>query len=163
MIFVTIGTSEPFDRLVRALPDGGGEELVVQCGESSLRPEGATVHTYLPFEDLVELVRRARVVVCHAGVGTILTALANGRRPIVVPRLARFGEAVDDHQVALARRLADSGLVVLAEEPAQLPGLIATAPMPEAAAPTPSRELVGELSRFVADAVARRRGTRAPA
>jgi UDP-N-acetylglucosamine transferase subunit ALG13 len=101
------------------------------------------------------LVRRARVVVCHAGVGTILTALANGRRPIVVPRLARHGEAVDDHQVALARRLADVGLVLLAEDPSLVPQLLADADAVVAEAPRPAPALLAELSSFVANAVRR--------
>ena len=157
MIFVTIGTSEPFDRLIASLPQDGREELVVQCGESSLRPAGADVHIYLSYDALTALVRRARVVVCHAGVGTILTALANGHRPIVVPRLARYGEAVDDHQVALARRLADAGLVVLAEDPALVPRLLSEAEVVAAEAPRPARALVRELATFVANAVGDRR------
>lgn len=155
MIFVTIGTSEPFDRLIAALPDDASEELVVQCGQSSMRPAGAEVHEYLSYDELVTLVRRARVVVCHAGVGTILTALANGRRPIVVPRLARHGEAVDDHQVALARRLADVGLVLLAEDPSLVPQLLADADAVVAEAPRPAPALLAELSSFVANAVRR--------
>ena len=157
MIFVTIGTSEPFDRLVRALPGRGDEELVIQCGDGALRPTDATVYDYLSFEETVELVRRARVVVCHAGVGTILTALANGRRPIVMPRRAAEGEAVDDHQVALAERLDAAGVVALAEDPATLRALIATAGTAAAEPPQPARALVDELSSFVADAVERRR------
>jgi UDP-N-acetylglucosamine transferase subunit ALG13 len=155
VIFVTIGTSEPFDRLIAALPDDASEELVVQCGQSSMRPAGAEVHEYLSYDELVTLVRRARVVVCHAGVGTILTALANGRRPIVVPRLARHGEAVDDHQVALARRLADVGLVLLAEDPSLVPQLLADADAVVAEAPRPAPALLAELSSFVANAVRR--------
>jgi UDP-N-acetylglucosamine--N-acetylmuramyl-(pentapeptide) pyrophosphoryl-undecaprenol N-acetylglucosamine transferase len=155
VIFVTIGTSEPFDRLIAALPDDASEELVVQCGQSSMRPAGAEIHEYLSYDELVTLVRRARVVVCHAGVGTILTALANGRRPIVVPRLARHGEAVDDHQVALARRLADVGLVLLAEDPSLVPQLLADADAVVAEAPRPAPALLAELSSFVANAVRR--------
>jgi UDP-N-acetylglucosamine transferase subunit ALG13 len=155
VIFVTIGTSEPFDRLIAALPDDASEELVVQCGQSSMRPAGAEVHEYLSYDELVTLVRRARVVVCHAGVGTILTALANERRPIVVPRLARHGEAVDDHQVALARRLADVGLVLLAEDPSLVPQLLGDADAVVAEAPRPAPALLAELSSFVANAVRR--------
>ena len=65
MIFVTVGTNEAaFDRLLRHL-DGvaASEELVVQHGASSVRPAGATCLDFLPFEDLVDMMRRARVVV----------------------------------------------------------------------------------------------------
>jgi UDP-N-acetylglucosamine transferase subunit ALG13 len=121
MIFVTVGTNEArFDRLLHAVESLEFDDVVVQCGSSSFRPKNATCFDFLAFERLVEYVRSASAVVTHAGVGSIAVTLANGRRPIVVPRLQRYGEAVDDHQVALARRLERSGLVTLVEDPAQL-------------------------------------------
>jgi UDP-N-acetylglucosamine transferase subunit ALG13 len=151
MIFVTVGTNEAaFDRLLRHL-DGvaAGEELVVQHGASSVRPAGATCLDFLPFEDLVELMRRARVVVTHAGVGSIVAALTNGKRPLVVPRLARFGEAVDDHQLPLARRLAGSGLVTLVEDPAELLQALAAGGSAEVGGIGMDERLVGDLRDFL--------------
>ena len=131
MIFVTLGTQAyPFDRLLRGL-EGVHEELVVQGGPSTFRPEGATWFDYLEYPALLEHVRRARVVVSHAGVGTVMTVVAEGKRPVVVPRLHRYGEAVDDHQLPIARRLAAVGLVTLVEDPAQLAAaLVETPPAP---------------------------------
>jgi UDP-N-acetylglucosamine transferase subunit ALG13 len=71
-------------------------------------------------ETLAELIREARVVITHAGVGSILLALTNGKRPLVVPRLRAFGETVDDHQLESARRFDQVGLVRLVEDPAGL-------------------------------------------
>jgi len=128
VIFVTLGTQAyPFDRLLGGL-DGLDEELVVQGGASSHRPAGAGWFDYLEYPQLVEYVRRARAVVSHAGVGSVMTAVAEGKRPLVVPRLHRFGEAVDDHQVPFARRLAEAGLVTLVEDPAGLPAALADPP-----------------------------------
>jgi UDP-N-acetylglucosamine transferase subunit ALG13 len=131
VIFVTLGTQAyPFDRLLRGL-EGVQEELIVQGGPSTLRPEGATWFEYLEYPALLEHVRRARVVVSHAGVGTVMTVVAEGKRPVVVPRLHRYGEAVDDHQLPIARRLAAAGLVTLVEDPAQLAAaLVETPPAP---------------------------------
>jgi UDP-N-acetylglucosamine transferase subunit ALG13 len=129
VIFVTVGMNEaPFDRILEVL-DGLDldEELVVQHGASAVRPAGATCLGFLDFDEVVDLVRRSRVVVCHAGVGSIMVALTNGRRPIVVPRLAERGEAVDDHQLALARRLDEAGLVTLVERPEDLPAALTAA------------------------------------
>jgi UDP-N-acetylglucosamine transferase subunit ALG13 len=122
MIFVTVGTNEArFDRLLHSVDAlTVDEEIVVQCGSSPLRPSNADCVDFLHFDDLVEHVRRARAVVAHAGVGTVLVALANGRRAIVVPRLQRYGEAVDDHQLGFARRLHEVGLVHLIEDPFDL-------------------------------------------
>ncbi|MEW6583787.1 MAG: glycosyltransferase, partial [Actinomycetota bacterium] len=118
MIFVTVGTNEArFDRLLRAV-DGldVDEEIVVQNGASGVRPARASCVDFLPFDEMVAHVDRCRVVVTHAGVGSILLALSRGRRPVVVPRLKRHGEAVDDHQVPLTRRLAAQGLVTAVED-----------------------------------------------
>lgn len=133
MIFVTLGTQEfQFDRLLREL-DGlpGDEELVVQGGRSTFRPARAVWHDYLSFGETVEHVRRARVVVCHAGVGSVMTALEQGRRPVVVPRLRAHGEAVDDHQLPFARRLAATGAVLLVEDLATLPDALSAEEAPE--------------------------------
>jgi UDP-N-acetylglucosamine transferase subunit ALG13 len=122
MIFVTVGTNEaPFDRLVRAVASlETSEPLVVQRGASSVAVPGAETLDFIPFDELVEIVRRARVVVTHAGVGSTIVALSNGKRPIVVPRLKQFGEAVDDHQLVFGRRFADAGLVTFVESPERL-------------------------------------------
>jgi len=119
MIFVSVGTNEArFDRLLRAVEAlGASEELVVQHGPSPVRPAGATCVEFLSFEEMTDHIRRARVLIMHAGVGSILAALGNGVRPLVVPRLRRFDEAVDDHQVAFGRRLHAEGLVELVEDP----------------------------------------------
>jgi UDP-N-acetylglucosamine transferase subunit ALG13 len=122
MIVVSVGTNEArFDRMLDWVSQAGlDEELVVQHGPSAVRPAGATCVAYVPYEELVELVSRSRAFVTHAGVGSILVSLGAGRRPVVVPRLERFGEAVDDHQLPLARRLAAEHLVTLVETPEQL-------------------------------------------
>jgi len=132
MIFVTAGTEQyPFERLLRAVDDlPGDEELVVQSRADPARPGRAVYVQELAYAQLVAEVRRARVLVCHAGVGSIMTALANDRHPVVVPRLQRYGEHVDDHQLLFGRRLAEAGLVTLVEDPARLAAAVAS-PAPE--------------------------------
>lgn len=154
MIFVTVGTNEArFDRLVEAAASIDiGEELVVQRGASTVCPENAEVHDFLPFELLVDFVRSSRAVVCHAGVGSIMVALANGKRPIVIPRLRKFGEAVDDHQLVFARRFEAEGLVTLAE-PDTLPQVLARSRVSHEITPAPDGALAGELRRFIAQTV----------
>jgi UDP-N-acetylglucosamine transferase subunit ALG13 len=102
----------------------------------------------VPFEQLGELVGRARVVVAHAGVGSILLCASKGHVPIVVPRLARFDEAVDDHQVFLARRLAALGAVVWAEDLSELPHFIAAGTSGSKSLPSPST-LAEDLGRYI--------------
>jgi UDP-N-acetylglucosamine transferase subunit ALG13 len=135
VIVVTIGTNEqPFDRLVRAAAGIGGDEpLLVQHGASQ-EPHGRGEWVdFLPFDELERRVKDARVLVCHAGVGSIMLARRCGKRPIVMPRRHHLGEAVDDHQLPLARRLAEAGLVTLVEDEAALHAALA-APEPPVAA-----------------------------
>ena len=120
MIFVSVGTNEaPFDRLLRAVAALPTDERLVDparplVGDAVPRAE---LVDFLPFEEMGETIRQARAFVTHAGVGSIMVALANGKRPIVVPRRKAFGEAVDDHQLQLGLRFAHAGLVTLVEEP----------------------------------------------
>ncbi len=127
MILVAVGASQfPFDRLLCTVDAlDGEEEVVVQHGASEVRPTGARCVSFLPFAELKELVCEARVVVTHGGVGSILLALANGKRPYVVPRRRAFGETVDDHQLESSRRFAEAGLVTLVEDPESLAETIA--------------------------------------
>lgn len=126
MIVVTVGTNEqPFDRLVRAAAALDVDEpLVVQHGASMVPPGRGEWVAFLPFEELEARIAEADAVVCHAGVGSIMVARRCGHRPIVVPRRVHLGEAVDDHQLPLARRLADAGLVTLVEDVADLAGAL---------------------------------------
>jgi exopolysaccharide biosynthesis glucuronosyltransferase PssE len=155
MILVTIGTSEPFERLLQALEGlPQSEEIVLQCGASSAAgPCWARRVEYLPVDELAHEMRLARAIVMHAGVGSIITALEQGRRPIVVPRLRSEGEAVDDHQVALGRRLEHLGHVRLVEDLSLLPDAIARPPLdlPEALG---DAGLIRELRHFLLAAAA---------
>jgi UDP-N-acetylglucosamine transferase subunit ALG13 len=126
MILVTIGTNEqPFDRLVVAAAALEVDEpVIVQYGSCrAVEPREGWLE-YVPFDELSELARQARVVVCHAGVGSILMARRAGKLPVVMPRRHSLGEAVDDHQVELSRRLAASGMVTLVENEADLAGAV---------------------------------------
>lgn len=115
MIFLSLGTHEqPFERALDLVLAGRGTRaLVVQHGHTAARSEVLDVEwrQYVPFEEMMELISAAEVVIAHAGVGTLMTAVRLGRRPIVLPRLAEHGEHVDDHQVHLTRRLDELGLV----------------------------------------------------
>ncbi len=129
----------------------------MQHGPSKVRPRNASCIGYVPFAELGELVERARLVVTHAGVGSILVALMHEKRPFVVPRLARFSEAIDDHQLELARKLDGAGLVTLVEDASVL-GEILSVPRPEVGRRdgAPSAALIGDLERFLVAEIGRR-------
>jgi UDP-N-acetylglucosamine transferase subunit ALG13 len=126
MIVVTVGTHEqPFDRLVRAAAALGGDEpVVVQYGTSRERHGKGEWFDYLSFDELAAYAKEARVFVCHAGVGSIVLARRFGHRPIVVPRRHHLGEHVDDHQLSLATRLDQAGVVTVLEDEEWLPTVV---------------------------------------
>jgi UDP-N-acetylglucosamine transferase subunit ALG13 len=156
MIFVTVGTNEArFDRLLRAVADLRVDEpLLVQHGHSSPIPHPqAELVDFLTFDAMVDAISAARVVVTHAGVGSVLVCLANGKRPVVVPRLSCHDEAVDDHQLQLGRRFAEAGLVTLVESLDGLPAAIESEQATAETIPSASR-LAGELRSYLESAVA---------
>jgi len=130
MILVTVGTHEqPFDRLVAAAAAlGGDEELVVQYGTSTLPHGRGDWVDFTSFDELAEYASRARVVVCHAGVGSIVLARRYGHRPIIMPRRPFHAEHVDEHQMQLSRRLERAGIVTVVEDAEALAAAVAAPP-----------------------------------
>jgi UDP-N-acetylglucosamine transferase subunit ALG13 len=159
MILVTVGVSNlPFDRLVAAV-DGlaaDGEEVVAQYGAARARPQRAVSFDYLPFVELQQWVSKARVVVCHAGIGSVAMCLTTGVHPVVVPRLERLGECIDEHQLLFGRRLGQLGLATVVEDVSELPRAVRTVPAGQP--PTGlSRQLADELLAYIGSVRARRR------
>jgi UDP-N-acetylglucosamine transferase subunit ALG13 len=134
LIFVTVGTHhDPFERMLGALDQLDGSQLVVQYGPGSPPPGVARAEAFMPFEEMVECFRAADTVITHAGVGSILCARREGHTPLVVPRRHDLGEHVDEHQAELTRALAARGSVVEVTDLSQLAQLVAVAPPRSAA------------------------------
>lgn len=116
LILLSLGThQQPFARaldLVEPLARGG-ENLIIQHGSTAPKPEMPNTIwvEFMAFDALVDTLAKVDSLVCHAGVGTIMTALKTGHRPVVIPRLAKYGEHIDDHQLDIATRFAERGLV----------------------------------------------------
>jgi UDP-N-acetylglucosamine transferase subunit ALG13 len=116
LILLSLGThQQPFPRaldLIESLAHSG-EDLVIQHGSTTPRPEMPNTIwvEFLAYDDLADTMAQADSVICHAGVGTIMTALQARHTPVVIPRLAQHDEHVDDHQLDIATRFAERGLV----------------------------------------------------
>jgi UDP-N-acetylglucosamine transferase subunit ALG13 len=147
VIFATVGShpTYSFERLLRALEQVDADDLIVQFGPGEAPRNATAAAAWMPFEEIVGNMERADRVVSHAGVGTILCAIQAGHVPIVFPRLKRFGETVDDHQLHLARLLAETRRVVLVEDAGLLPAALAEAPPRGAAASGGGEELIGAV------------------
>jgi UDP-N-acetylglucosamine--N-acetylmuramyl-(pentapeptide) pyrophosphoryl-undecaprenol N-acetylglucosamine transferase len=119
-IFVSLGTIRPyrFDRLVDAVlavHDPAKHEVVWQLGVTTRDDLPGRVEEWLSGGEMLSLFDWCDVLVSHAGVGTALQALNQGVNTLLVPRRARHGEHVDDHQEQIARLLAARGLARVRE------------------------------------------------
>jgi UDP-N-acetylglucosamine transferase subunit ALG13 len=129
VIFATVGSTQiPFERFVRALEALPGEQLLVQHGPVEPPASAARTNAFMQFPQMIESMEAADVVVCHAGAGSILCALRAGHTPVVVPRLKRYQETVDDHQVEFSRALATDGKVIAVEDLDDLAAAVKAAP-----------------------------------
>lgn len=113
MIFVTVGTQLPFPRLIdtmNALATDLDEEIVAQCGPVPAAPPAELwphliCHTSLTPKQFEDLFTRARLIVGHAGIGTVLSARKWGKPLVVLPRRHELMEHRNDHQLATARQV----------------------------------------------------------
>ncbi|HEY1355138.1 MAG TPA: glycosyltransferase [Solirubrobacterales bacterium] len=143
MIFATVGShpSFRFDRFLRALESLEVDDLVVQHGPGEPPSNAAVAVAWMSFADYLDHVYQAEKVISHAGIGTILNATRAGQTPVVVPRLRRFKETVDDHQLDLARSLDATGRVVVVEDLDELAARVAGAPPRSDTRPTADSRL----------------------
>ncbi len=138
MIFATTGTQLAFPRLMAALnalaPDLG-EEIVAQAGPevgAAKAYPALDIRTRLAPADYGAIVTRARLIVAHAGIGTIMTAKRYGKPLILLPRRHALGEHRNDHQMATARQVADLEGIHVAWETEDLMPLLMQPDLPAA-------------------------------
>lgn len=124
MIFVTVGTDLPFDRMVRVIDEWAGEnrrnDVFAQIGEGGWEPENIRFANFLQPSEYVAHVKSAGIIISHAGMGTILSALYYQKPILVVPKRASLGEHRNEHQLATARRMLDMGNVNVAFDECEL-------------------------------------------
>lgn len=124
MIFVTVGTQLPFDRIVRAV-DGWilehpGQRGFAQIGTTSFRPMALTWRAALGHREYEIMFRAADVIVAHAGIGSLLSAIRHRKRLLLMPRSAALGEHRNDHQRATAARIRENGWATVVEDEREL-------------------------------------------
>ena len=120
MIFVTVGAQMPFDRLVRAVDEWAGQhsgtDVFAQIGPSRYRPAHLRHERFLSPSRFRTVFQDASLVVAHAGMGSIITAMEYGKPILVMPRRGDLAETRNDHQLATARQFAYLGIVEMALE-----------------------------------------------
>ena len=146
MILVTVGAQMPFDRLIRAVDSWAGmvgrRDVFAQIGLTGWRPRHIEWAEFLSPADFRAKVESASLLVAHAGMGSILTALELCRPILVMPRRGSLGETRNDHQVATARQFEAQGRIAVAMDELalvrrlnEMHNLVAAAPISRFASP----------------------------
>ena len=113
MIFVTVGTHEQqFNRLIEFIDkmkqDGKIEdEVVMQIGYSTYEPKYCKWDKLIPYSQMEQNVKNARIVIPHGGPASFIMPLRMGKIPVVVPRQHDFDEHVNNHQVEFAKEVSE--------------------------------------------------------
>lgn len=131
MIFATLGSQLPFDRFLKMLdevvPSLLSEEIVVQAIPGDYTPRHFHLTGFILPSDFEKYMRRARIVVSHAGMGTIISALKLRKPIVLVPRRLDLGEIRTDHQIPTAIRMQRLGYTHTAHNTEELKELLTSA------------------------------------
>lgn len=127
MIFVTIGTQIPFDRFIKIIDELAGvinETFIVQALYGNYSPQNFSVVSFITPDEFDKIAQKARLIISHAGIGSILSAIDYEKPIIIFPRLASLGEHRNDHQMATAMAINEKGYAYVAYDKKQLKELL---------------------------------------
>lgn len=117
MIFITLGSQKfQFNRLLKAIDEQVEEgkikdEIFAQIGASDYKPRNFQYKGFLNRDEFAEWQEKAEIEITHGGTGAIIGAVKKGKKVIAVPRLAKYGEHVDDHQLQLIEQFKELDLI----------------------------------------------------
>jgi UDP-N-acetylglucosamine transferase subunit ALG13 len=124
MIFVTAGTQLPFDRLVKTIDNLASEfkdaRFVVQALKAKYTPVNVETFGWVTSVEFDEYIAEADLIISHAGTGTIISALLNKKPIIVMPRLTKYNEHRNDHQLATSTQMDKLNYIYVAYDEAEL-------------------------------------------
>lgn len=124
MIFVTVGTQLAFDRLIEAMDSWAsqnpGTEVFAQIGPGKYQPKNFGFQDFVAPSKANKLFEDAELIVSHAGMGSILTAMRFHKPILIMPRKASLGEHRNEHQLATAKWLGNRPGVFVANDAADI-------------------------------------------
>ena len=117
-IFITLGSQKfQFNRLLKAVDELCEKEIVdaagvfAQIGYSDYLPRKYSYKKFLDRDEFSKEMGKADIVITHGGTGAIIGAVKKGKKVIAVPRLVKYGEHVDDHQLQLIKQFDELNLI----------------------------------------------------
>ena len=118
MIFVTLGTQDKqFKRLLDLIENSHiDDEIIVQAGFTNYSSKKMKIYSYLEKPIFEKYIYEADLIISHAGVGTIVSSLKRGQKVLAVPRLSKYGEHHNDHQLQIADAYYQKGYIEVLKE-----------------------------------------------
>ena len=118
MIFITLGSQKfQFNRLLKAVDEiDVDEDVFAQIGYSDYKPQHYKYKEFLDRDEFENVMSKADIVITHGGTGAIIEAVKKGKKVIAVPRLKKYGEHVDDHQIQLIGQFRNLELIYACED-----------------------------------------------
>lgn len=133
MIFVAVGTQKfQMNRLLKEVDmcveqKDIDEEVFAQIGNSTYLPKNFKYSRFLSKDDFNNKIKNCNLLITHSGVATIIAGLRYNKPVIVVPRLSKYNEHVDNHQLQIADSFQELNFVLKCENELELPMLICEA------------------------------------
>ena len=160
LIFVTIGSLVPFDRLIRLMDDIAPtmpqETFFAQIGDGAYEPRNMDFARLISRRDFIAKVAESRLIVAHAGMGSVISAMETGKPIVLLPRVLEWGEHTTNHQMATARWLESRPGIHVCMDDVNLKATIETALATDGASETMSRtapdEFIAKIRAFIAAA-----------
>ena len=118
MIFITLGSQKfQFNRLLKAVDEiDVNEDVFAQIGYSDYKPQHYEYKEFLDRDEFENMMSKADIVITHGGTGAIIEAVKKGKKVIAVPRLKKYGEHVDNHQIQLIGQFRNLELIYACED-----------------------------------------------
>lgn len=130
MIFVTVGSNEhQFNRLLKEIDklvesNKLNDKIVAQIGNSTYIPKKIEYFKFKPYDEIEKIVEKSKIIITHAGAGSIMLALEKNKPLIVVPRMKKYGEHVNDHQIEITKELEKQGKLIVVYDISKLESAI---------------------------------------
>ncbi len=156
MIFLTVGSALPFDRMVRLIDKANklgmfDQSVFAQIGSGSYLPDSLEYTDFLSHSEYMQALSESHALISHAGIGSISAALKAEKPMLVMPRRKLHGELVDDHQALTAQKFSELGHVLAFETLKELQSGLRALPKFKPKPRTPAREGISEEIQIFVD------------
>lgn len=127
MILITVGTARfNFNRLFKIIDELceekiiDGKEIIAQIGYTEYKPKHYKSFSLINSDDFNKYIEESKYIIAHAGVGTVVSSVQKNKKVIVFPRMEKYNEHVDDHQLELSKLFKENNYAMIAKNKKEL-------------------------------------------